>query len=89
MAVYFFHLRNDRDEILDHAGRRLDDMGAVRVAALEEARGVLAADAKAGRLDFGHWIAVENERGEEVYRLGLADAVEIAGLPPTRPMASE
>lgn len=81
MAVYYFHLRNDRDQILDRAGRQFDDMGAVRVAALEEARGVIAADAKAGRLDFGHWISVENGRGEEVHRLRLADAVEIVGLP--------
>lgn len=80
MPVYYFHLRNAQHRVLDSTGRQLDGMDAVKAAALQEARGVIAEDVKTGKLDLRHTIDVEDGSGNRVYRLDLRDAVEIVGL---------
>jgi hypothetical protein len=76
MAVYFFHLRNGVDLLLDPDGRRLAPAG-IPGAALGEARAIIAADARAGRIDLDQTIEVEDSGGEVVHRIAFEDAVKI------------
>jgi hypothetical protein len=77
MAIYYFHLRDGSDVLLDPEGRELADMEAIIEAALHEARGILAADLQIGRLKLDQMIDVEDKVGEVVHRLRFADAVTI------------
>jgi hypothetical protein len=76
MALYFFHLRNGIDVLLDPDGRRLAFAG-VPGAALGEARAIIAADARAGRIDLDQSIEVQDSEGEVVHRIAFEDAVKI------------
>jgi hypothetical protein len=78
MALYYFHLRDGVDVVLDAEGRELPDMDAVAKAALREARGVLSAEMRTGHVDLDQSIDVEDSTGLVVHRLRFADAVTIA-----------
>lgn len=77
MALYFFHLRNSHDRILDDAGQELDGPAAARAAAIREARAIIAADALTGHIDLHQHIEVEDIDGQLVCQIPLAEAVTI------------
>ena len=77
MALYFFHLRDGVDRLLDPDGQDLPDLGAVRLAALKEARFLVSQEAIAGAIKLGQRIEVEDETGEVVHRLSFNDAVVV------------
>lgn len=77
MAVYYFHLRDGEDCILDEEGRELDDEAAIAAAALAEARGIISHDALRGEIRLTHRIDVLDAAGNVVHRLAFADAVRI------------
>ena len=72
MPLYFFHLREGGEVLLDGDGREFDNVDAVAKAALVEARD--------GRIVLDKYIDVENDFGGIVHRLSFADAIEI--VPP-------
>lgn len=76
MALYYFHLRNHADLLLDPEGRNLDE-GNVAAAALSEARAIIAADVASGQVDLSQNIEVENSAGAVVHRVCFDDAVKI------------
>lgn len=76
MALYYFHLRNHIDVLLDPEGRQLDD-GKIAAAALTEAREIIAADARSGEVDMDQNIEVQNSSGAVVHRIAFVDAVKI------------
>ena len=76
MALYFFHLRNGVDVLLDPDGRSLTRIG-VPDAALSEARAIIAADARAGQIDLDQSIEVQDSSGGVVHRIAFEDAVKI------------
>jgi hypothetical protein len=80
MPLYFFHLRDGVDVLLDGDGREFDDIDAVAKAALVEARAIIAEEARNGRIMLDQHIDVENDAGRIVHRLSFADAIEI--VPP-------
>ena len=80
MPLYFFHLRDGVDVLLDGDGREFDDVDAVAKAALVEARAIIAQEAREGRIMLDNRIDVENDCGDIVHRLSFADAIEI--VPP-------
>jgi len=80
MPLYFFHLRDGVDVLLDGDGREFDDVDAVAKAALVEARAIIADEARKGRILLDKYIDVENAFGGIVHRLSFADAIEI--VPP-------
>ena len=45
MPLYYFHLRNGEDILLDEDGREMSSMGEIEVAALQEARAIISHDA--------------------------------------------
>jgi hypothetical protein len=76
MPLYFMHLRDSSDEVLDPDGVVLAEE-AIAGAALLAARDCIAHDIRSGRLELGYRIDVHNEEGEIVHTLQFADAVAI------------
>jgi hypothetical protein len=77
MALYYFHLRNHSDVLLDPEGRELAD-GKIAAAALSEAREIIAADVRTGSVDLDQNIEVEDSGGAVVHRVCFEDAVSIS-----------
>jgi hypothetical protein len=77
MPLYYFHLRDGTDILLDPEGRELDSHEAIVAAALAEARGLLGAEVLKGQLSLDQMIEVEDEAGTVVHRLRFADALTI------------
>jgi hypothetical protein len=76
VPLYFMHLRNSTDEVLDQDGILMPEEAVAR-ATLLAARDCMAHDLRSGRLELEHRIDVENEAGEIVHTLQFADAVTI------------
>ena len=76
MSIYFFHLCNGTDVLLDPDGRELE-AGQVASAAMSEARAIVAADARGGHIDLDQRIDVEDSLGTLIHRLQFQDAVKI------------
>jgi hypothetical protein len=78
ISRYYLHLRHGTDEIRDPEGLDRPDVGAVRKAALEAARDMIASDIRSeGKLDFRYRIEAEDEAGNVVCSLRFEDAVRI------------
>ena len=77
MSLYFFHLRDGIDILLDPEGRQLDGPDEIPSAVLKEARSIIAHDAMNGRIVLKQHIDVEDESGNILHTLHFADAVEI------------
>ena len=80
MATYYFHLLNDVDVLLDPEGRELDG-DKIASAALAEARAIIAADVRDGRVDLDHGIEVQDSSGKMVHRISFEDAVRVIRAP--------
>ena len=76
MALYYFHLRNHADVLLDPEGRELDDRRIAK-SALAEAREIIAADVRSGNVDLDQIIEVQNSHGAVVHSISFEDAVTI------------
>ena len=76
MALYYFHLRNHVDVLLDAEGRELED-GRIAKSALSEAREIIAADVRSGSVDLDQIIEVRNSSGAVVHSISFEDAVTI------------
>ena len=79
MPVYYFHLRDGADVLLDPDGREFADPKVVISVALREARSIICADAMTGVIRMDQRIDVENESKQLVHRLEFRDAVQIVG----------
>lgn len=78
MALYYLHLRDGTDEILDPEGLNCSDIEQVRKAVVEAARDLMASDLKTqGTLDFRYRIDAEDEAGNLAHSLEFADAVRV------------
>ena len=77
MSLYFFHLRDGVDILLDKEGRQMNDLAAIARAALLEARSIIGHDAATGRIKLYQRIDVEDEAHNVVHSLAFSDAVTI------------
>lgn len=77
MPLYFFHLRDGDDVLLDPEGRELAGLASIEAAALREARSIISEDALGGRITLGQRIDVEDAFGAVVHSVDFALAVEI------------
>jgi hypothetical protein len=77
MPLYYFHLRDGEDEVLDPEGRELENLEAVARAALLEARALIADEARGGLVPFDKYIDVQDVEGVVIHRLHFIDAVQI------------
>jgi hypothetical protein len=74
MGIYFFHLKNGEDVLLDPEGRQLDP-ASIAAAALSEARSIISADCRAGAVDLNQNIDVQDSAGKLIHRISFADAI--------------
>lgn len=77
MVLYYFHLRDGVDVILDPEGRELADTASVRAMALRDARSIISDDARQGVIKLDQRIDVEDAARVVVHRLKFTDAVLI------------
>ena len=79
MPLYYFHLCNGGDTLLDPDGRDLTSRSEVQSATLGEARSIISQDALEGRIELGYRIDVQDAAGELVHSLRFTDAIKITG----------
>jgi hypothetical protein len=78
VALYFFHLCDGHEVVIDPEGREIDDRSRIGEFALKEARAIISQDALAGRIMLGQRIEVRNEDGKLVHQLSFRDAVTLS-----------
>jgi hypothetical protein len=76
MSIFYFHLRNGTDVLLDAEGRELVS-DRVPAAALAEARAIIAADARDGHILLDQNIDVRDAAGKTVHSIAFEDAVHV------------
>ncbi len=79
MALYFFHLCDGRDSIIDPEGREIANPAMIPGSALRDARSIISHEALLGMIDLGCAIEVRDEAGKLVHELQFRDAVTISG----------
>lgn len=77
MALYFFHLCDGRDTLIDPDGRMVDDLAGIGDAALKEARAMISQDALSGKIVLDQVIEVRDATGKLIHQLAFRDAVTI------------
>jgi hypothetical protein len=77
VALYFFHLRDGQEAVLDPEGRQVADFSSINDLALNEARAVISEDALGGRIILDQFIEVRDDAGKLVHQLSFHDAVTI------------
>lgn len=79
MPIFYFHLRDGDDLLLDPDGRALDGPEAIAECALAEARALISDEARLGRIRLEQRIDVEDAEGHVVHSLPFDRAVVISG----------
>lgn len=77
MALYFFHLCDGQDILIDPEGREISDISLIAGMALKEARAIIGHEAVSGSIKLHRRIEVFDEAGVMVHRLAFQDAVTI------------
>jgi hypothetical protein len=77
VALYFLHLRDGSDELLDGEGREFAKMDDLRSAVMLNVRDIMAGDLRDGMIDLRFRIDAEDESGQIVYSLPFKHAVNI------------
>lgn len=77
--LYFFHLLDGADILLDPEGRELAGLEVVKAIALREARMLISHEALNGAIDFNQRIEARDRAGKVLHRLEFTDAVLVSG----------
>ena len=77
MPHYFFHLRDDLEDFVDHEGLELPGPKAAEERALQGARDTLSNGIRDGLLDLRYRIDIEGADGTIIHSLRLEDSFEI------------
>ena len=78
LALYFFHLCDGRDTLIDPDGREVVDAATIRDIAIKEARAMISQDALGGRISLDQFIEVRDEDGKLIHQTAFRDAVWIS-----------
>ena len=79
VALYFFHLCDGHDVLMDPEGREIAEPSLIDQFALKEARAMISQDALGGRIRLDQYIEVRDEVGKLIHQLSFVDAVTISG----------
>ena len=77
MPMYYFHLRDGQDILLDPEGRDLASLPEVMAVTLREARELISHDAREGHIRLDLRLDIEDGERRIVHSLAFADAVRI------------
>ena len=77
MPLYFFHLRDGEDTLIDAEGIELDGVEHAKATALVQARDIISHDATKGWINLAQRIDVLDEEDVTVCSIRFEDAVEI------------
>ena len=77
MPLYYFHLKDGVDTLIDAEGVELDGVEAARTSALLQARDIISHDAIQGTINLAQRIDVFDHADTLVCSLKFEDAVEI------------
>jgi hypothetical protein len=80
MPRYRFDLHECGSVVADEEGRELPDIAAARVRATMEAREIMAAEVKQGRLCLSCHIEIMDEAGRPASKILFREALYISGL---------
>ena len=78
MALYFFHLCDGRDSLIDPEGQEIADIARIAEFALKEARAMISQDALGGSIRLDQSIEVRDDGGKLIHQLAFRDAVRIS-----------
>ena len=78
MALYYFHLTDGHQTLIDPEGRNVDPP-QIHLLALEEARAMIAQDVLGGRIQLNQFIEVRDANAKLVHQLSFRDAITISG----------
>jgi hypothetical protein len=77
VALYYFHLTDGHQALIDPEGREVKDPSQLSELALREARGMIGQDAMTGRINLNQYIEVRDASGKLIHQLCFRDAVTI------------
>jgi hypothetical protein len=77
VALYYFHLSDGHQALIDPEGREVADFSMISDLALKEARAMISQDALGGRIMLNQYIEVRDDAGKLVHQLAFRDAVTI------------
>ena len=77
LTLYYFHLCDGGDSIIDAEGQDVADPAMISGAAMREARSIISHEALLGEINFHCAIEVRDEAGALVHELQFRDAVTI------------
>lgn len=77
MALYYFHLSDGHQALIDPEGREVADFSMISDLALREARAMISQDALGGKIALNQYIEVRDQVGKLVHQLKFRDAVQI------------
>lgn len=75
LALYFFHLCDGGDTLIDPDGRNIADPAQIPDIALREARAMISQDALEGRIVLDQYIEVRDGDGRLIHSISFRDAV--------------
>jgi hypothetical protein len=81
VALYYLHLRDSIDELLDPDGQQFANVDALKKAVMFTARDLIAGDVRNGVVDFRYRIDAEDENGKLIYSLPFKHALNIIPEP--------
>jgi hypothetical protein len=77
VALYFFHLCDGHDTLIDPEGQEIGNAAKIGVVALREARAMISQDVLGGRINLDQSIEVRDNGGKLIHQLAFRDAVTI------------
>ena len=78
LAIYFFHLCDGRDTLIDPDGREVADVATISDIAIKEARAMISQDALGGKITLNQFIEVRDEAGKLIHQTAFRDAVSVS-----------
>jgi hypothetical protein len=78
LALYYFHLCDGRDTLIDPDGREVGDAATIGDIAIKEARAMISQDALSGKIFLDQFIEVRDEDGKLIHKMGFRDAVFVS-----------
>jgi hypothetical protein len=82
MALFYFHLCDGTDVLLDPEGRDIPELDQIPAIALREARAIMSHEVLQGSLSLAQAIEVGDESDAVVHRLEFRDALTVSLSPP-------